>query len=232
VRQFRVTLARLLALADGRLAAELGGATPLDKAPGRFYLALPPAGFDGTYLRQPAHPILDEAGGPALELPVAWAGRGLQPGDELDLLGPCGRASSLPEHAYNVLLIAGPSGAGRLLPLASAALARRAAVTLVCAGPQTLRGLPAEVEVRFGLEGLGEMLAWAQAVYAHLPPGELRVVQALLRAGPAGREARAYCLPPAPCGVGACGACAVPTRSNWRLACLEGPWVDLVELEV
>jgi dihydroorotate dehydrogenase electron transfer subunit len=230
VRQFSLVLRRLVALPDGRLAAEVGQEAVLDSSPGRFYLALA-ADMRGAYLRQPVHPAADEAGS-ALEVPAAWAH--LQPGEALDLLGPCGRACELPERAHNVLLVAGAHGASRLLPLARAALARRAAVTLVSAGTHTLRGLPAEIEVRFGAAGLGEALEWADAIYADLPAADLPALQARLRAaaGTSGPEARAYRLPPAPCGVGACGACAVATRSGWRLACLDGPWFPLLELEL
>jgi len=43
--------------------------------------------------------------------------------------------------------------------------------------------------------------------------------------------AQALLMPLIPCGVGACRACAVPTHRGYRLACTEGPFFDLLELE-
>jgi hypothetical protein len=246
VRQISVRLSRLTALPNGGIGAEIAGEFPLSTAPGHFYLASVANDTPGGYLRRPVFASLDWAGQGILELPSEWVG--LRPDDDLDLIGACGRACDLPDAARNVLLIAGPAGPGRLLPLARAALARRAAVVLLFAGPQPLTGLPVEIEVRFGLEGLAEALAWADAVYADLPPAECRDLQGRLRAivghddqsatlrrgdrRPARPRAWAYRLPPVPCGVGACGACAVATRHGWRLACLDGPWLDLLDLEL
>jgi NAD(P)H-flavin reductase len=39
-------------------------------------------------------------------------------------------------------------------------------------------------------------------------------------------------LAPMPCaGLAECGACAVPARSGWKLACLDGPVFDLRALD-
>jgi dihydroorotate dehydrogenase electron transfer subunit len=238
VRQFTLKLSRLAALpaAGGSLEAETQAAAPLSSAPGQFYLARAVGAVPEAYLRQPVFAGPQTDGRTTLELPAAWAH--LQPGDELDLIGPCGRASDLPEHARNVLLIAGPGGAGRVLPHARAAIDRRASVVLVSTEPQPISDLPAEIEIRFGLEGLAEALAWADVIYADAPFEHLRQLQSRMRAAtaqgtrPAGPPARAYCLPATPCGVGACGACAVPTTRGWRLACVEGAWFDLLELEL
>ena len=234
MRQFTVRLASQTVLPGGHVAAEFAEPLPAAPAPGQFYLAqaaTAPAG----YLRRPLFPEPTEAGPWAFELPPAWAQ--LRPGDEIDLIGPCGRGREPAEGAPNVLLIAGADGPARLRPVARAALARHSAVVWLGASPQPLHGLPREVEVRFGLDGLPEALEWAEAVYADLPDLWLRDLQhrlrenALLRDRPRRSRALAFRLPPAPCGVGACGACAVATSRGWRLACVEGPWFEADELE-
>ena len=235
MRQFTARITRLAAREDGQIAAQIVGALPAAHAPGQFYLAHG-VGIAGQYLRLPLFP---ETSGPdrmALDLPPDLAG--LQPGDELDLIGPCGRGLALPDHARNVLLMAGTAGAARLRPIAHAALARRCSVVLLCQTPQPLADLPLEIEVRMGTSDLADALAWADALCAHLVPASLGDLQRQLRdnAADGGQMAapwaQAFCLPPVPCGVGACGACAVPTTGGWRFACVDGPWFDLPGLEL
>ena len=224
MRQFRLRLARQAALPEGRVALEF--AEPLPAVPGQFYLALAATGQTG-YLREPVFPEA-LAGGWVVDLPAAWAS--LRPGDEVDLLGPCGRGQS--PAGGNVLLIAGPEGAGRVRALARAAVGAGAAATLLGERPLPLGDLPAEVEVRFGFEALPEALDWATSLYADLPAEALAEVRRGLRErGRPGRlQARAFRLPVTPCGVGACGACAVPAGRGWKLACVDGPWFDLTEI--
>jgi hypothetical protein len=223
VRQFTARLARQTALPDRRIAGEFSAPGAPGHAPGQFYLGQARAAPSG-YLRQPIFP---EGDGWIFDLPPAWAL--LRPGDEIDLIGPCGRGWPTPEGT-NVLLLAGPSGARRVLPLARLAVAQGAAAVLLCERPQPLGDLPAEVEVRFGLAGLPEALRWATSLYADAPDETLVQVRRTLRGGGwLGGSAAAYVfrLPITPCGVGACGACAAPARRGWKLACLDGPWFEL-----
>ncbi|MEK6573063.1 MAG: 2Fe-2S iron-sulfur cluster-binding protein [Chloroflexota bacterium] len=43
--------------------------------------------------------------------------------------------------------------------------------------------------------------------------------------------ARALVTCPMPCGTGACGACAVKTIHGWKMACVDGPFFSLTELD-
>ena len=230
MRQFTVRLARQTALPDGRIVGEFSAPVAPGHAPGQFYLARAGAA-PGSYLREALFP--EAAGGWAFDLPPAWAA--LRPGDEMDLIGPCGRGWPAAEGG-RVLLIAGALGARRVLPLARAAVEQGAAAVLLCERPQPLGDLPAEVEVRFGLAGLPEALHWATSVYADLPDESLAELRRWLSDGarpggwPGGPQVRAFRLPVTPCGVGACGACAVPAGRGWKLACLDGPWFEMSEL--
>ncbi|MBI3361525.1 MAG: hypothetical protein HY023_10485 [Chloroflexi bacterium] len=238
MRQFTARIVRLNALANGHVLAAVAGPLPGGHAAGQFYLALPAERNQSArhYLRLPL--FLESFGpdGMTIELPPDLTY--LSPGDELDLIGPCGRGLILPERARNVLLIAGPAGPARLRPIADSALARRASIVLYSETPQSLDGLSPEIEARFGPAHLSEAVGWADAIYADLERSALSDLQRRLRDGAANGEwptlplAFALLKPPMPCGVGACLACAVFTSHGWKLACADGPFFDLLDLEL
>jgi len=202
--------------------------------PGQFVLAGPGS---GAYLLQPIFPRRLAPSGFTFETDLAAAAR-LQPGSRLDLLGPVGRAARPPGSARNLLLVHAVPGPLRLLPLALDFLTRSGAVALLFSQPDApLAGLPDEFEILRGpLEThLPEPLAWADVVYLDAPAEQLdRLRQALAQARPYAGAVPAYALiaPPMPCGVGACGVCAVRTRKGWRHACVDGPLFSISDLEL
>lgn len=161
-------------------------------------------------------------------LPAAWS-----IGAPLALRGALGKGFHLPATAQRVILAVWQRSPARLLPLAHQALARGASVVLCL--PQSGAGwlpvdLPAEIEV-LPLDGLGELLRWADYAAADLSPDQLADLRGRLRLAqdqPAGIPFEVLLDVPMPCGGAAeCGACAVKTRRGWKLACQDGPVFDL-----
>ncbi len=198
--------------------------------PGQFVLV-----NTGGYLLQAIFPRRLETNGFTFETDLTIADR-WQPGARLDLLGPGGRPNRPSETARNLLLIHTSPGPLRLLPLALDFRAGHRSVTLLLSDASApIRGLPDEFEIVRGAEILGqrEVLAWADTLYADVPAAEREgLKRALAQARPyGGAPAWALIAPPMPCGVGACGICAVRTRNGWRHACTDGPLFPLAQLE-
>lgn len=161
----------------------------------------------------------------APDLPQAW-----QPGRELFLRGPIGRGFHLPRTARRVMLAAIDASPGRLMTLANAALAQGAAVVFV--GDLQSVELPDIVEVQ-PMATLREVVEWADyAAMAWPRAGVKRLLSLLGTMKPAaGAMAEVLMETSLPCsGVGECGACAVPVRGGWKLACKDGPVLPLSEL--
>ena len=121
---------------------------------------------------------------------------------------------------------------GRLLPVVDAAGKGQADVALFTDLP--LPRLPASVEVR-PLASLPEAPGWADWLALDLPLEALAGLRACLGLAPRMRlacAAQALIHTAMPCsGIGTCGACAVPHRQGWKLACKDGPVFDLDQLE-
>ena len=219
--------------------------------PGQFVLVRDPSTFD-PYLRQTAW--LYRVEGDRLSL-VLSSGNSLSgrvsPGHLLDLLGPAGRTAEFVKSARHVLLIGEDEQIAPLVAMAHAALEslERSVVLLnrsrQAAGAET-GPLPAyllspEIEYRVvpTTQSLPEILgpdliAWADQIVASGSPELYAAV------GQAVRTARFRLEPgwvhvlmdlPMPCGVGTCYACAVGTAHGPKLACVDGPWFDWVDLE-
>lgn len=200
----------------------------LQPAPGQYLLASASA---------PCEPIaqaLFPAGlrGETLEIappiPPAW-----QPGTFLRLRGPLGNGFNLPRSARHVVLASRGCSAFLLMPLVQLALSQGAEVTFVSADPPTR--LPQEVEI-LPPELLAETLPWADYLAAAFPLAELAEFRRQAGLNIHLRFpclAEALILTPLPCsGLASCGACAVPTRHGWKLACEDGPIFNLNELEL
>ncbi|HLE16439.1 MAG TPA: hypothetical protein VI776_16985 [Anaerolineales bacterium] len=159
-------------------------------------------------------------------LPTGWA-----PGTPLALRGPLGRGFRLPENLQRLALVAAGDCLARLLPLAAAALARGAAVTLFTDLP--LPPLPASLEA-YPLGTLKEALAWADFLAVDLPLDDLTGFDERLGLSPGERlpcPGQILLHAPMPCaGLSECGACAIRTRRGWKLACADGPVFDLREI--
>ena len=160
-------------------------------------------------------------------VPAVWG-----PGTSLNLRGPLGRGFRLPPTANRIGLATLGDSPARLLPLLYQALRRDAAVTLF--GGHPLPALPVSVEA-YPLEALPEAVDWADYLAIDLPLPELARLR--LQLGLQGFE-RLTCPTQVlietlmPCsGMADCGACAVPGRQGWLLACKDGPVFDLDKLD-
>lgn len=155
-----------------------------------------------------------------------------RPGMELTLRGPLGRGFTLPLSARKIGLIPWDDSPARLRGLIRMALKQEAAVVLVCSF--TPERLPDEVEVQ-PLSALQEIVEWADYLAfdvkrEHLSQlrerlGKLKsLAAAKARVEPSRNEAQVLVLTPVPCGgVADCGVCAVSLKSDWKLACKDGP---------
>ena len=160
-------------------------------------------------------------------VPPAW-----NPGVPLELRGPLGEGFRLPSGLRRLSCAAFGDTASRLLPLATEALGGGSDVALFSDAP--LPRLPATLEVH-PLGALRETLDWPDLLALDLPgellPG-LRQVLGLDRYASLPCPVQALVWVPMPCaGIGECGACAVPGRREWKLACIDGPVFNLEELE-
>lgn len=210
---------------DGPRAARLSCPSGLIPAVGQYLLASAendPAGL--------ATPIFQAGPAPggflvAPPTPGFW-----YPGQLLDLRGPYGHGFSLPASARRVALIDFAGNSARLLGLLPAALAQKAAVTLLSDHPPA--GLPPVIEIS-RLSALTETAAWADYLALDLPRAVLDSLLPLLISQCYNSYAQALISTPLPCaGLAECGVCSVRTRHGFRLACKEGPVFDLNELRV
>jgi hypothetical protein len=146
----------------------------------------------------------------------------LQPGDTLDLLGPCGRGFTLNLRATHLLLVA--ETFERLYPLLHHALANRYSVTLLLDSTAPLPAVPPAVEIQRG-PLTPDLAHWADLIALDLPEPEAyaRAARALGLTPRPADYIQALRVPLMPCGAGACQACWVEVGDNKRLACVDGP---------
>jgi hypothetical protein len=240
VSQLPGRVLEILLSGDGQTAARVACPAKSIPAPGRYLLAqregdlLPTplfqAGPQTAFTGEPAGAGLASflAAGP---LPAEW-----QVGSPLALRGPLGRGFQPPPGGRRLALAALEGGPQRLLPLAASGgleLADFDSITLFCDPP--LPPLPASIEV-LPLAELPAALAWADFLALDLPVeaiGSLRRWLGLARGKPLACPAQALVRLPMPCaGSGECGACAVPLRRGYKLACQDGPVFYLDELDL
>lgn len=208
-----------IATKSGQFAVTCQGA--LNCAPGQFYLARALTASP-TEVRVPIFPFPGPPGHVDFNIDPASTLITLQPGDEVDLLGPCGRGFALPQRPASLLLVA--HNLVRLIQLLHLALARQHAVAILWPTPARLPNLPAAVEIQRG-PLTPDLAQWADVIALDLPDPE-----------PWARNARALCplprptdyiqaliTPFMPCGTSACLACWVETNYGKKLACVDGP---------
>jgi NAD(P)H-flavin reductase len=160
-------------------------------------------------------------------IPDSWL-----PGLDLHLRGPLGRGFTLPLSARKVGLVAFDDSPARLRGLIPKALKQAAAVVLVCdSAPDNL---PDDVEVQ-PLSALNDISEWADYLACDTARENLNRLRERLgkrNQFAAGREAQVLVRTPVPCGGAAeCGVCAVNLKSDWKLACKDGPVFNWSELE-
>jgi hypothetical protein len=212
----------------GYLGAWISCPAEVIPAPGQYVLAYCKDDYD-FYLGRSL--FLKEASSrgflTAPPVPVRW-----QPGDEVRLRGPLGRGFQLPENISRLVLVALGNTSGRLYPLAIQALAKN--IDVVLFSPAPLPPLPAALEVQ-PLNTLPEAIHWADFIALDTDLKTLSVLRADLGLGAYEKfhcPAQVLIYIPMPCGgLADCGACAVPLRRGWKLACKDGPVFDLNSLE-
>lgn len=170
----------------------------------------------------------------------AWLAQ-QQPGEVLDILGPCGHGWTLRPTSRNLLLIGEEGQLSALTLLAQVALEQELAVTLLNqvatpeeAYPPAL--LSPEVEYRIVPpnerlpEMIGPLLNWADAVYCSLSHETLNALYDRYERVRLKHMAQGVVLRPLVCGSGACLACSIETRSGAKLVCRDGPVFDVREI--
>ncbi len=196
------------------------------------------------YLRQQWWPVRVEKKMLVVERPGSER---YEPGQVVSLLGVIGQPYRFRRTLRNVLLMAFDTAPTPLLMTIPALLANRVSVTLLLLGDATEYGteyLPPEIEV---IKGDAEMnwpnrvttVGWADQVFVAVKPeGEIGAFQ---RVWALFRELRAdipqaYLFgvfrPILPCGIGACSACLIRTKGEHTFACLEGPALDLTQVNL
>lgn len=164
-----------------------------------------------------------QAAGP---LPAGW---GL--GTELALRGPFGKGFQLPVGVRRVVAVALTRTPDRLLPLVRQALTQGAAVALFTDMPSGT--LPEAVEI-YPTGALHDYADWPDYLALDIPAemlGSLRKVLGLRVDEALSCMAEALVEIAMPCGgLGECGVCAIPGRRSYRLACVNGPVIDLRRL--
>lgn len=159
--------------------------------------------------------------------PVSW-----NPGTNLDLVGPLGHGFTLPTNLLRLGVVALGETVSRLLPLVYQTMAAHAAITLFT--DLALPALPSAVEAA-PLASLKDTLDWPDYLVIDLPRNRLDTLRQVL--GLSVGEilpcpTQVVITTPMPClGMAQCGACAVPGRRGWKLACEHGPVFDLNSLK-
>ena len=164
-------------------------------------------------------------------LPSTWG-----PGAVLSLRGPLGHGFAPPDEIDHLALATLGEGLERLLPLSRPELDSGADVAIFTPEPlpaEFLTFLPPAIEVH-PLTALPESFAWADFLALELPRQVLPDLRSILGLPPHMQipcPAQALITTPMPCGgMGDCGACAVPARRGYKLACKDGPVFDLNQL--
>jgi NAD(P)H-flavin reductase len=169
---------------------------------------------------------------------------GLQPGAEVDVIGPLGRPFPLPPPGTPALLVGGGYGAAALVGLAGrlraaghevAAVSGAASADRLCSveelGALTAPFLVTTDDGSAGRRGwvttaVAELIRGAGVVYACGPMGMLRAVSdQAVAAGIPGYVAVEESMA---CGIGVCMTCVLPVigadgRTRFARSCVEGP---------
>jgi dihydroorotate dehydrogenase electron transfer subunit len=213
-----------LILDDGVRYMRVSCPSHLVPAPGQYLLA-----SDRSDAPLPV-PLFHSDVTPQGYLATAPTDAGWDPGLVLQLRGPLGRGFSLPLATRRVGLVAWDDAPARLRGLIRPALKQNAAVVLVSnTAPDDLSD---EVEVQ-PLSNLNDILEWADFVAFDVARENLQPLREFLGNRRSFRmDAQVLIRTPVPCGgIAECGVCAVTLKSDWKLACREGPVFDWRELD-
>lgn len=213
-----------LILEDGDRYVRVSCSAHLIPAPGQYLLA-----NDGSGSSL-AVSIFYSDSAPQGFIAAAPATADWSPGLVLHLRGPLGRGFRLPLAARRIGLVALDDAPVRLRGLIRPALKQAAAVVLV--SNMTPEDLLDDVEVQ-PLSSLHDVLEWADYVAYDVARENLQELRERLGNRLAARaDAQVLIRTAIPCGgIADCGVCAVTSKSEWRLACKEGPVFDWRELD-
>ncbi len=164
-------------------------------------------------------------------------------GDQIDLVGPCGRRIRPRDIAGNLALISQGSGYGPLAPLldmpCDAAHMISHVPTPGQAYPPELVPVSVEMVTHVGRDkasdfwaSVAEAVAWAHHVYAvGSTPFYERLRETISRTRVVIPEgfAQVWIDHSLGCGIGACQTCIMPTRRGGRHVCIDGPFYDLFD---
>jgi dihydroorotate dehydrogenase electron transfer subunit len=169
-------------------------------------------------------------------------------GAMLDMLGPLGRGWQIDDSTRTIAMVGVATHAAALFALAQHAVTHgRAASVILGAVSREVAPppfwLPAAAEYNVAVSradasaALAQLddqtLRWADMLAIALPDAYWsRVARRVddVRIRWSRGFAQVAVLPPMPCCVGVCGACAIETRKGSRLACVDGPVIDLRDL--
>ena len=149
-------------------------------------------------------------------------------GSKVSLIGPCGKPILINKTTRHLLLVANKNP-NKLLSFAQLALTSGIDVTFFISCTYPVKSLDPRIEVHRGeLRPLLEKhLDWAEQVLMDFNPGP--IIRKLLDP----ISSKIYVLSDLmmPCGSGACHGCSVYTKSGWQLACKQGTFFKLSELQ-
>ena len=155
--------------------------------------------------------------------------RNLNPGSKVDLIGPCGQPVPINKSASHLLLVA-RHNPNKLLPFAQLALERDMDVTLLVSCSYPLESLDPRIEIH--KDRLQKLLEnhfdWAEQVLMDFRPEP--IIHKLLSS--MSSNIYVLCETMMPCGTGACHGCAIYTKTGWGLACKQGPFFQLSDLQL
>ena len=206
---FRIGCAPSLVPAPGQymLAHPAGSAAPLAEA--IFFVDAAPGGFHA-----------------APPLPDSWV-----LGKSIDLKGPLGRGFALPNSARKIALIAIDGPGSRLHGLMRQGMNQNLEIALISAEP--VFDIPEAVEVQ-PIQAFRDVVHWADFIALDLEWKNFTGLKDLMEGLElihAVREAQVLIHTLLPCGtLASCGACAVPVRHGWKMACKDGPVFRLGDL--
>ena len=214
-----------LILEDGYRYVRVSCPPNLVPAPGQYLLA-----SDGSDAALPV-PLFYTDSAPQGFVAAPPPAAGWSPGNLLHLRGPLGRGFSLPLAARRVTLVAFDDSPARLKGLIRPALRQGAAVVLV--GNSAPDNLPDDVEVQ-PFSVLSDILEWTDYAAFDIARQSLHRLKHELgkrnQLAP-GLGAQILIRTPVPCGgIAECGVCAVTLKTEWKLACKDGPVFDWGEL--
>lgn len=212
---------------DGSRVAWLACPPGVIPGPGQYALAYDPAETAAALGVTVFHGAAGPQGFLALPtVPVSW-----EPGMLLRLRGPLGHGFRPWGNLRRLALAALGDSVARLQPLIQAALAAKTDLVLCTQAPYTSPSPALEI---YPLAALPEVVPWADVLALDLPLEELPHLRRRLgleERQPLPCPAQALVYTPMPCAALAeCGACAVPARRGWKLACADGPVFDLNDL--